>query len=117
MDTDYDRQNERPVRASSGKQEGQKSIGEVISQSLSKSGQESIDRTISQVSDYFKTAKTYVSENPRESALIAASAGLAAYVLLTTKPGRKVFDAGMALAGPELTKMFSGSTERGEKAQ
>lgn len=116
MDTDYDKQNERPVQANGAKQDEQRSIGEVISQSLSKGGQESIDRAINQATGYFRSAKSYVSENPRESALIAASAGLAAYVLLTTKPGRRVFDAGMALAGPELYKMFSGSSEKGAKS-
>ena len=83
------------------------SIGSMISQSLAKESQATIDSTLAQVSDSFQAAKKYTNEKPVEAALIACTAGLAAWVLLGTKPGRKVFDVAAARFVPEVTAWAS----------
>lgn len=85
----------------------QKSVGSIISQSLAKESQETIDRALTDVSTRIKAAKTYASANPGEASLIALTAALAGWVLLGTKPGRKVFDAGAERFVPEITRWVS----------
>jgi len=87
--------------------EDSKSVGTVIAQSLARESQESIDKILSQINGYFNDTTDYVSENPREAALIAVTAGMAAYVLLATKPGRKLFDAGAERFVPEIARWIS----------
>jgi hypothetical protein len=84
-----------------------KSVGSIISQSLARESQESIDRVLSDVSSQFKSARTYTSTNPGEAVLIGVTVALGAWVLLGTKPGRKVFDAGAERFIPEVTKWIS----------
>lgn len=84
-----------------------KSIGAVIGESLAKDTQERVDQVLNQVNDHFRTAKEYVTENPKEAAAIVASVGLAAWVLLYTKPGRQVFEKGSAVLVPQISKWIT----------
>lgn len=85
----------------------QKSVGSVIAQSLARESQEQIDNALSEVNKYIKATKDYAVEKPGEATLIAFTAGMAAWVLLGTKPGRMVFDAGVERFVPEVTRWFS----------
>ena len=80
------------------------SIGSLISQSLAEESQAGVDRILADVRDGIDAAREYVSENPREAVALAAAAGVVAWALLGTKPGRKVFEAGAAIAVPYATK-------------
>lgn len=80
------------------------SIGSLISQSLAEESQAGVDRVLADVRDGIDAAREYVSENPREAVALAAAAGIVAWALLGTKPGRKVFEAGAAIAVPYATK-------------
>ena len=80
------------------------SIGSLISQSLAEESQAGVDRVLADVRDGIDAAREYVSENPREAVALAAAAGVVAWALLGTKPGRKVFEAGAAIAVPYATK-------------
>jgi ElaB/YqjD/DUF883 family membrane-anchored ribosome-binding protein len=80
-----------------------KSIGAVIGESLAKDTQERVDQVMERVNEYFRAAKEYVTENPKETAAVVASAGLAAWVLLYTKPGRQLFEKGSAILVPQIS--------------
>lgn len=84
-----------------------KSIGAIISQSLAEESQEGIDRVLNEVKQYFEAGRTYIQENPREAAGLAIAAGVAAWALLGTKPGRVLFEAGAAFAIPYATRWVS----------
>ena len=84
-----------------------KSISKVIAQSLAEDNQEGVERVLSEVKRYFDNSRSYISENPREAAGLALAAGVAAWALLGTKPGRMVFESGAAVAVPFVTKWFS----------
>ncbi len=84
-----------------------KSVGAVIGESLAKDAQARVDDVMDRVNGYFKTAKEYVSENPKETAAIVAAVGVAAWVLLYTKPGRQVFEKGAAMYVPEISKWIT----------
>lgn len=84
-----------------------KSIGAIISQSLAEESQEGIDRVLSELKEYFDSGRTYIQENPREAAGLAIAAGVAAWALLGTKPGRVLFEAGAAIAVPYVTRWVS----------
>ena len=83
---------------------GGSSIGSLISQSLAEESQAGVDRVLADVREGIEAAREYVSENPREAVALAAAAGVVAWALLGTKPGRKVFEAGAAVAVPYATK-------------
>ncbi|MGE3760199.1 MAG: hypothetical protein AB7H97_20710 [Pseudobdellovibrionaceae bacterium] len=84
-----------------------KSIGAIISQSLAEESQEGIDRVLGEIKEYFESGRTYIQENPREAAGLAIAAGVAAWALLGTKPGRVLFEAGAAIAVPYVTRWVS----------
>lgn len=84
-----------------------KSIGAIISQSLAEESQEGIDRVLNEVKQYFEAGRTYIQENPREAAGLAIAAGVAAWALLGTKPGRVLFEVGAAFAIPYATRWVS----------
>ena len=92
-----------------------KTIGSVIAHSLAEENQEGVDRVLSEIRQYFEQSKTYINENPREAAGLAVAGAVVAWVLLGTKPGRKAFEAGVAIAVPYATKWvsrnFSGVTQ------
>ena len=85
----------------------EKSVSAGIAESLAKEGQESIDRAMTKISDWFEEGNKYVSQKPWEAALMVASFSLTAWVLLTTKPGRKIFNAGAATFVPKISKWIS----------
>lgn len=80
----------------------------VISRSLdgedSNEISETLERLKSEAANLISEGKRYIDQNPQEATALAISAGLAAWALFFTKPGRQAFDTGIALAGPELTK-------------
>lgn len=84
-----------------------KSVGTIISESLNKESQMAIDRVLGDISSRMKTAREYAGSNPGEATLIAVTAALAGWVLLNTKPGRTLFDAGAERFVPEITKWVS----------
>lgn len=88
-------------------QKAPKTIGSVIAQSLAEESQEGVDRVLGEIRQYFETSKTYINENPREAAGLAIAGAVAAWALLGTKPGRKAFEAGAAVAVPYVTKWVS----------
>jgi hypothetical protein len=65
------------------------------------------DTVIAMLQDVFKTATDYIEENPREATAIAIAAGLTGWMLLATKPGRKIFDFGVAAFALEISKWMS----------
>ncbi len=89
------------------------SVRDVIAKHLPKEAQQSLDRAIAQVNEFLKSGRTYIQENPRESAVIAVTVGISAWVLFATKPGRKVFDTAAETYVPRLAKwmqnLFSGT--------
>jgi ElaB/YqjD/DUF883 family membrane-anchored ribosome-binding protein len=95
---------EMAAKEESGKDGARKSIGAVIAQSLAEESQEGVDRILGEIKTGFEVARDYVVENPREAAGLAVCAGVVAWALLGTKPGRKVFEAGTAVAVPYATK-------------
>jgi len=87
-----------------------KSIGAVIGESLAediKDTQERVDQIMDKVSEYFQSAKDYVTENPKETVALVASVGVAAWALLYTKPGRQVFEKGSAVLVPRVSKWIT----------
>ncbi len=93
--------------ATTGHETERKSISAIISQSLAEESQEGIDRMLNELKGYFDSSRLYVQENPREAAGLAIAAGVAAWALLGTKPGRIAFESGAAIAIPYVTKWFS----------
>ncbi len=85
----------------------QKSIGAVIGDSLAKDTQERIDEVMTKVNSYFKSAKDYVAENPKETAAIAAAVAVAGWALFYTKPGRSLFDKGAGVFVPQVSKWIT----------
>ncbi len=81
-----------------------KSVGTVIAENLARESQEKIDRALGQFNGYFTQTTSYISSNPREATAIAVAAGMVAWVLLGTKPGRRIFEMGAAMVIPEATK-------------
>lgn len=99
-------QGSQSLQSSQGSNE-ERSVGAVIAESLAKEGQESIDQALSKINGWFKESTEYVSEKPWEAALMVASFGLTTWLLLTTKPGRKIFDAGAATFVPKISKWMA----------
>lgn len=81
-----------------------KSIGAIISQSLAEESQEGIDRLLNEVKTYFESGREYIKENPREAAGLAVAAGICAWALLGTRPGRAIFESGAAKGVPFVTR-------------
>ena len=102
-DDSRDHRRSRPAGEGRSRNAGS-SIGSMISQSLAEESQAGVDRVLADVREGIDAAREYVSENPREAVALAAAAGVVAWALLGTKPGRKVFEAGAAIAVPYATK-------------
>ena len=73
-------------------------------ESLHLDNRENVDRLISLAKDYLQKSKAYIDENPTEAAALAASIGIGGWALFSTKPGRRVFDFGAALAIPSIAQ-------------
>lgn len=101
--------NKRANKGRKGDETEDKGIGALVAQGISEEGQESIERVVEDVKSYFDKGREYVSENPKEAAGLAVAAGFAAWALLGTKPGRMLFEAGSAVAVPQITKFFTRS--------
>ncbi len=94
----------QPKSSAAGEKSSEsKSIGSVIGESLAKDAQEKVDEVMERVNGYFKTAKEYVSENPKETVAVGVAIAVAAWALLYTKPGRQVFEKGSAIFVPQIT--------------
>ncbi len=65
------------------------------------------DNIVSEFKNWFKSSTNYVSENPREALVIAASIGIAAWALLATKPGRRAFEVAADRFIPEFGQWLS----------
>ena len=61
------------------------------------------DKLMHRLVEYFQSAKDYAAENPRETALLATTIGLATWALLFTRPGRQLFDKGTTLILPKAS--------------
>lgn len=87
--------------------EDQSSISSVVSQNFSGETQENVDRVLREAKRYIDTGREYISTNPREAAGLAIAAGIGAWALLATKPGRVLFELGSAFVVPQATRWIS----------
>ncbi len=70
-------------------------------------GSSEIDEVMSKVNGYFKSAKGYVVENPKETAAIVVAVAIAGWALFYTKPGRSLFDKGASVFIPQVSKWIT----------
>lgn len=84
-----------------------KSLSEVISKAVPEETQEAFEMVLRKFNVKIKKGGDYIGSNPREAVLIAVSAGLAGWALLSTKPGRKIFDSGATILMPKISDWFS----------
>ena len=65
------------------------------------------DDIVSEVKSWVKSGTSYMSENPKEAVVIAATVGIAAWALYSTKPGRRLFEAAADRFIPEVGHWLS----------
>jgi hypothetical protein len=79
----------------------------IISQSLGEENREGINRIVSELKGYVDRGRSYVQENPREAAGLAVAAGITAWALVATKPGRLLFEGAAVVAIPYVSRWLS----------
>lgn len=89
------------------KEEDEGSISRVVSQNFSGETQENVDRVLREAKRYLDAGREYISTNPKEAAGLAVAAGIGAWALLATKPGRVIFELGSAFVVPQATRWIS----------
>jgi ElaB/YqjD/DUF883 family membrane-anchored ribosome-binding protein len=87
------------------------SIREILAKGLGPEGQENLEQFGAKLNEIVEEARIYFRDNPREALAVGAAAGLAAWALLATKPGRRVLEIGTVTFLPKIrdwvTKTFS----------
>jgi hypothetical protein len=106
--TERSQANRRSTESSIG---SESTFSSIISQNLSEENREGINRIIAELKDYVDRGRSYVQENPREAAGLAVAAGVTAWALLATKPGRVLFEGAAVVAIPYISRWLSNNMQ------
>jgi hypothetical protein len=106
--TERSQVNRRSAESSIG---SESTFSSIISQSLSEENREGINRILAELKDYVDRGRSYVQENPREAAGLAVAAGVTAWALLATKPGRILFEGAAVVAIPYISRWLSNNMQ------
>lgn len=79
-----------------------RSLSELLSEGLGRENAQALEQFFSQFKDHLRAGHTYIEENPREALAIAASVGLTAWILMGTKPGRRLFTPALIAFMPRI---------------
>jgi hypothetical protein len=106
--TERSQVNRRSAESSIG---SESTFSSIISQSLSEENREGINRILAELKDYVDRGRSYAQENPREATGLAIAAGVTAWALLATKPGRILFEGAAVVAIPYISRWLSNNMQ------
>lgn len=99
------------------KEPAQKSFDELLTDGFGAENKEALDRLLAHARTMMKSGSDYVEKNPREAMAIALGVGIAAYITLATKPGRRVAEVAVVVFLPKIKDWFIQFFNRSKDSQ